>query len=166
MKIRFSIPGNPTAQKRHRTVTRDRSGKPLPFARTYDPSAAAKVIFLKESMEYAPPSPALGVVIITFAFWMPIPKSRLKAVGDLATHWDGAIEGKPDLYSCFRKPLCHIIKPDNDNLEKFVLDALNGVFWKDDCQVQVKGKFKMYSHEPRTELEIYLEGGEHRGEDN
>lgn len=29
----------------------------------------------------------------------------------------------------------HIKKPDRDNLDKAVLDALTGIFWIDDCQV-------------------------------
>lgn len=29
----------------------------------------------------------------------------------------------------------HTKKPDRDNLEKAVLDALTGIFWVDDCQV-------------------------------
>lgn len=29
----------------------------------------------------------------------------------------------------------HIKKPDRDNLDKAVLDALTGIFWHDDCQV-------------------------------
>lgn len=29
----------------------------------------------------------------------------------------------------------HLKKPDRDNLDKAVLDALTGIFWQDDCQV-------------------------------
>jgi Holliday junction resolvase RusA-like endonuclease len=29
----------------------------------------------------------------------------------------------------------HVKKPDRDNLDKAVLDALTGIFWHDDCQV-------------------------------
>ena len=29
----------------------------------------------------------------------------------------------------------HVYKPDADNLAKFVLDALNGVYYKDDSQI-------------------------------
>lgn len=31
--------------------------------------------------------------------------------------------------------LPHSYRPDGDNLDKFVGDALNGVLWKDDCQI-------------------------------
>ena len=32
-------------------------------------------------------------------------------------------------------PRYHVQKPDTDNLAKFVLDSLNGVYYKDDCQI-------------------------------
>ena len=161
MRIRFSIPGNPTAQKRHRTVTKDRSGKPLPYARTYDPSVSDKADFLALAMKFRPKYPVEGVVVITFVFCMMIPKGYSKKFKALALAHDEAMEDTP-LWQRYSLPLIHIKKPDRDNLEKMVMDALNGVYWKDDSQVQCRASFKIYSHSPRTELEIYLEKGEPR----
>ena len=48
----------------------------------------------------------------------------------------------------------HAKRPDTDNLVKLVKDALTGVYWKDDSQVQIGGAFKLYSHTPRTEVEL------------
>lgn len=46
------------------------------------------------------------------------------------------------------------IKPDIDNYVKAILDALNGVAFRDDKQIiSLKAK-KLYSDKPRTEIEI------------
>jgi Holliday junction resolvase RusA-like endonuclease len=48
----------------------------------------------------------------------------------------------------------HINKPDKDNLEKLVLDALNGVIYKDDSCVCSGLTQKFYSETPRIEIRI------------
>lgn len=45
-------------------------------------------------------------------------------------------------------------KPDIDNYFKAVTDAVNGVLYKDDGQIAVSICRKVYSLNPRTELEI------------
>lgn len=45
-------------------------------------------------------------------------------------------------------------KPDCDNVIKAVLDALNGLAYKDDCQVCEIALHKWYSKNPRVEVEI------------
>lgn len=49
-----------------------------------------------------------------------------------------------------------ITKPDYDNLEKLVLDALTGVFWADDSIVCQGWHEKIYSTNPRTEIKIRI----------
>jgi len=51
-------------------------------------------------------------------------------------------------------PLWHTSRPDRDNLDKLVLDALTGVFWRDDNQVCAGEITKQYSDRPRTEIGI------------
>lgn len=70
-------------------------------------------------------------LMLTFAF--PIPKSEQKKIkpGDL----------RPKT-------------PDDDNLEKFFMDALKGFFWVDDRQVCFKICRKIYDKEGYTEFEI------------
>lgn len=48
-------------------------------------------------------------------------------------------------------------RPDYDNLEKLVCDALNGIFWEDDCQVigSVCMKHWTEAGSERTEVSIY-----------
>ena len=45
-------------------------------------------------------------------------------------------------------------KPDADNILKAVLDALNGLAYKDDSQIVSVGIEKWYSHEPKVEVVI------------
>ena len=44
-------------------------------------------------------------------------------------------------------------RPDLDNIIK-VIDALNGLAFDDDCQIVEVTARKLYSHEPRLEIEI------------
>ena len=50
---------------------------------------------------------------------------------------------------------------DIDNQIKFVMDALAGVYWQNDGQVQIGWAYKIYSHKPRTELEIIYKEANH-----
>lgn len=45
-------------------------------------------------------------------------------------------------------------KPDIDNYVKAILDASNGILYKDDGQIAVLVTQKIYSLNPRTELEL------------
>jgi Holliday junction resolvase RusA-like endonuclease len=45
-------------------------------------------------------------------------------------------------------------KPDVDNMAKIVLDGCNGILYKDDCQVVDLRIVKIYSDNPRVEVEI------------
>ena len=46
-------------------------------------------------------------------------------------------------------------KPDIDNIAKIILDALNGVAYKDDTQIVNLIVRKYYSDRPRIEFDIY-----------
>ena len=50
----------------------------------------------------------------------------------------------------------HYIKPDIDNLIKFLLDCSNGIIFADDAQISVIIARKIYSIMPRTEFSITL----------
>ena len=52
-------------------------------------------------------------------------------------------------------PEFHIVKPDIDNLVKFVCDSLNGVCYRDDSQiVELKAEKHYTDSSPRTEVFI------------
>lgn len=85
--------------------------------RTYTPDATARAMyeirdawFRASSGQFAESCTPVRVSIVTTR---PLPKSRPRRV-----------ESEPDVY-----------KPDVDNIEKAILDALNGVAWDDDTQV-------------------------------
>lgn len=48
----------------------------------------------------------------------------------------------------------HVGKPDGDNILKAVGDALNGIVWRDDCQVAMASIIKTYSDKPRLVIEV------------
>lgn len=45
-------------------------------------------------------------------------------------------------------------KPDRDNIDKIIMDALNGVAFYDDAQVVAGGVLKLYGLVPRVEVQI------------
>ena len=48
----------------------------------------------------------------------------------------------------------HQHEPDIDNCIKFVFDALNGIFWKDDRIIERVTAVKCFNGNPRTEVVI------------
>lgn len=52
------------------------------------------------------------------------------------------------------KEIRPIVRPDIDNYTKSVLDALDGIIWKDDAQVVTLSANKYYSDDPRVELTV------------
>ncbi|MCP4566781.1 MAG: RusA family crossover junction endodeoxyribonuclease [FCB group bacterium] len=136
MKIEFVVYGNPKAQKRHRT------GKGY----NYDPSASDKADFLALADKHRPDELITGGFELQVLFFFPRPKS----------HYD--IKGK--VKKRFKDER-HTKKPDTDNLVKFVKDALNGKFWRDDAQCDELHAYKEYGGKPGTRVHItYAEGGE------
>ncbi len=126
--IKLTVEGSPVALKRHRHL---RNGH------TYDPSKADKRLFLAKAIKSAPKSPEYGPISMTLEFYVDRPKAHYRT-------------GK---YSHILKdtaPTWHISRADIDNYVKLVLDALNGVYYKDDSQICHLKTIKKYSANPRT----------------
>ena len=105
------VPVRGLPQKRHR----------LSRGRVYDPSRDDKQCFLSRCQTLQRPAIDLFYAPLqcTLSFTFMRPKSHCTASGALRKS----------------APKQHVYKPDTDNLAKFVLDALNGVYYKDDSQI-------------------------------
>ncbi len=123
----FIIPGKPQGKARPR-VTRNGTYTPQ---RTKDYQNRIKQAY---NGEYLPEKPLIATIVCYYS----IAKNTSKAKHRLM------LEGK----------LFPLVRPDIDNVAKVILDALNGVAYKDDnliVQLQIK---KKYSDDPRVEVEI------------
>lgn len=131
--ITFTIPGKPLAKGRHRT------GKWGMYTPKDTVNAETFIKWLAlEAMNKARAKITEGPVRLDLVVVHPIPKafSKKKRLQ--------AIEG--DILPC--------VKPDIDNVEKIVEDALNGIVWVDDKQVCKVEKDKIYGEIPRIEVSI------------
>jgi Holliday junction resolvase RusA-like endonuclease len=132
--IAFTIHGEATAKGRPKFSTRGG------FARAYTPKKTqdAEYNFQAQAVQYKPSSPLTGPLVLTLKFY--------RAKGIPST--------KKGLESALRGDIRPIKKPDIDNLSKLVMDAMNGIFWKDDAQVVEKHSYKHYSENPRIEVTV------------
>lgn len=121
----ITIPDKPIPKK---------SAKPG-YKRLYNSQTAemnAVKLLIKSQVKH---EPITGPIKLKVTYYMPIPKTRRKK---------GTQEGD-----------WHIIKPDEDNLTKFIKDCMTGIVWDDDCQVCSANYEKIYGDEPRTEIEYW-----------
>lgn len=133
--ISFEVKGSPLALKRHRTF---RKGN---FTGTYDPSKNEKSDFLAKVQQHAPDQPWTCPIHMMVTFDFDRPKSHFgtgKNAGKLKAN----------------APMWHTKTPDLDNLVKFICDAMNKVFFKDDSQICLISMQKRYSATPRTVISI------------
>lgn len=145
--MKFTIPGIPKPKVRPRFR---RYGKGVI---TYDPQADEKKevkYVLSDAIKAALASENKQIQIdvsnltnseyfdVSLSFYLPINEND-KNVAKNAKLWG------------FIKPNK---KPDLDNLEKFILDCANGIFYKDDKSIVNLQSKKLYSNNPRTEIEI------------
>lgn len=145
MEISFTVEAQPLAQPRPRARAFPNGGIQI-----YNPNNKAmkdyKALILEKFLEAKGDSdvPLDKPVEVTVQCWMKRPQTYLNKKYD-------------DLLSP------HTQKPDLDNLAKPVLDALNGVAWKDDSQI-----FELRIQKWRTLVELAGKSGRKRisGEPN
>ena len=136
---RITVPGDPVGQKRYAPTTR--KGKKA----TYDPSSTQKETFRYYCMnginDKWPDTPLVGALMIDLRFYFERPLShyvnRQRSKGLKKT-----------------APVYHTSTPDYDNCIKFVCDALNGKYYKDDRQICGGPTWQSWSDNPRTEVII------------
>lgn len=112
--LSFEAPVEPEGKARARATTI--GGKP----RLYTPKTTvayetALATFAKAAMLRAGLAPATGPLRVDIDAWFARPKSHAKGRG-------ASVEP-------------HTSKPDKDNVEKAVLDALSGIAWSDDARI-------------------------------
>ena len=137
-EVSFTVPGKPFGKQRPRVVTRGG------FARAYTP---------KETVNYE------NLVKISYN------------VAAQNTKLDGAIEAEVTAYFPINKSVSKkkhaimsqettpaLVKPDNDNIAKVLLDPLNHIAYDDDSQVYKLHVEKYYSDNPRVEITLRSKG--------
>lgn len=134
--IEITIAGPPVPQKRHRHV---RQGG---YIRVYDPSQKDKEILCKKVKEIA----------LQYGYkWNLSPTDRYKVSILFYTPLPSSSQRRKNLLEWTQQ---HTAKPDLDNLEKFVLDALKETLWLDDQQIIQLASSKIFTDNPRTVIKV------------
>jgi Holliday junction resolvase RusA-like endonuclease len=156
--IKLVIPGEPKAQKRHRYHLRIKAGRGVKvkledgrvetlyrkkdfWIQEYDPSAKDKKTVRQVLQLLMPAMDLTGPLRVECHFYFGYRK------GDYGT---GRNSNKlKDI-----APLWKDTGKDRDNCDKLILDALTGLFFKNDSQVCAGEIIQQYSETPRTEIYI------------
>lgn len=130
--IRFEVLGQPVAKQRPRIT---RAGIAYTPSQTVNYETVVKYTY--QSI-YRHKEPIMGRIKASITAVFPVPKSysKKKTAALLGGH------------SNYDK------KPDCDNLAKIILDALNGIAYRDDSQVTVLHITKQYGTQPKVIVEL------------
>lgn len=131
MAINFYVPGVPVAKGRPRAFKMHNGG-----IGTYTPdkTVAWEQKVRAYACEVKPATPFDIPLSVSLQFILPRPKS------------------------CPKHRIHPITKPDLDNLEKAVMDAMNGLIYVDDSRICLKTSLKGYS-EDTTKIGVYVQVG-------
>lgn len=140
MILTFTVPGEPVAKARARSF-RTKSGGVGHFTPAKTRSYEAVVRSL--AYEAMGDMPVIeGPVAMRLRAFFQAPKSLKRA----------------DKEAAEREALPVVKRPDVDNIAKSLADGMNGVVYRDDCQVYEVTVEKYYSPRPRVEVEIITDG--------
>lgn len=138
-QITFSVPGNPRGKGRAKSATRigidKRTGKTRAFTKHYTPAeteAYESLIRLAAARAMDGRPPYTGPIQVEIHITCPIPAS-----------WSQARQRR-----AAAGEIVPTTKPDGDNVEKAIKDGMNGVVYRDDCQVVDDTKRKRYGLVP------------------
>lgn len=132
--ITFTVPAVPIAQPRPRIGMRFAKGggrRPGVMRDENHPVHGFKATVAIAARQAYQGPPLNGPLQMNLYFYLPRPKRLNKKRSRNQRCW-------------------HPCKPDLDNLEKAVLDALKGLTWQDDSQVAEVLKRKMYAAQDET----------------
>lgn len=133
--LEFSMSGAPRGQGRPRTAVRGRFATIYKDAKSRVYENSVKALAQKAMGDHAPFEGALSA---SFRFRMPIPKSATKRVKAAMAAGE----------------IAPTTRPDNSNLVKAIEDALNGVAYRDDCQIVRTFITKVYSERPGVDVRV------------
>lgn len=121
----FIIPGNPIPLARHRNW----NGRIWDEQKQLKHSISLILGNQHNGIQFT------GPLKIDITFYMPMPKSSAKRHN-------------------FLRGTYHFIKPDSDNMIKWICDVSNKLLYNDDCQVAYIIAKKIYADEGKTEFTI------------
>ncbi len=141
-KVVFTVIGEPPHQERHRHRIVG-EGDDM-FVSTYDPSAGEKKKFLEAISGFAPAIPFDGPLRMCIYVYCSRPKNHYGT-------------GKNSGILKSSAPTYKTTKPDVDNHEKFIKDAMNKVFFVDDSNICMTDVRKSYTpgDYPYTFIALY-----------
>jgi Holliday junction resolvase RusA-like endonuclease len=145
-EVSFAVFGDPVAKGRPRFVANASAAGVQPSGRAYTPARTRRYeATVKEAAKAAMGvlTPTDRPVQMTMVAFMPIPASWSKQKKARAMAGLILPTGKPDL----------------DNLEKSVTDALNEIVYRDDSQICDVTKSKRYSDRPRVVVRLFALDG-------
>ena len=128
--MEFTIKGKPVGKARPR-VTKNGVYTPQ---KTKDKQKQIQAEYIKQGNVHYGDNSLKFTGIVEYA----IPKSTTKAIKQQMLEGD----------------IVPRVKPDIDNVAKLIMDALNGIAYKDDSQIAEIHLIKKYSLEPKTTIRI------------
>lgn len=140
--VTFELPGAPQGKARPRfRVARTKAGKQ--FVAVYTPAetvAYEKAIAWAAKAAMRSREPMTGPVELNVTAVMPVPAS-----------WSIKKQN-----AALVESIRPTVKPDFDNIEKVVADAIKGIVWIDDSQVCVSNFRKRYGANPALLVEVHM----------
>ncbi len=141
MPLILHIPWEPKPQMRHRSRVHYRkvNGVKKPYTQQFeDPLMRQWKDWAAAHVRRQVRQPLSGPLCCDAVFLFPRDKNKIWKTKPMVHYW-------------------HDVRPDRDNLEKAVLDALNGLVWHDDSQICAGTIYKVradWRNEPGTWLRV------------
>lgn len=135
MIFKFTVPGKPQTKARPRFTRR---GGVYTKKETVDYEKTVRTCFSAATTKQNYLIKKDGPILVCIDACFPIPISWTK--GKQLAAKNGTLQ--------------HTSKPDFDNVAKIIIDALNGLAWKDDSQIVSATVRKHFSENPRVEVII------------
>lgn len=146
--FKFEVPGKPFGKQRPKTTLRGKHACIYTPKETVSYESHVVAMFRQK---YPSVKPIEGEVKATIVAFYPIPASTSKKKKELMERY-------------MIRPM---VKPDGDNIEKVIYDALNGIAYTDDSHITAMSFAKFYSSRPRVQVtieEIQNVNGDKKGE--